>query len=220
MHLGNRQRALVFAAELRQPSVDHGECGAECGLRLVGGDLLGALLDDADLRIDQVADPPVIADFPPPPGDFPEHPRALADRRQPLVQREPVERLDADACAASTALRIAAMLASLAAAQFGLVQAGICSGHRGLALRGKAFFLCAARLSSIRATASSTMRVSALRLRLAYSLEKPAAPRSLHEGFADRGIVLLARLRGACRDRRKGKCFVGHAKLFAQITAR
>ena len=62
------------------------------GSRLFGGELVGALFDDGDLRIDQVADPPVIADFPQPPGDFPQHPRTLADRRQPLVQREAVER--------------------------------------------------------------------------------------------------------------------------------
>ncbi|MBA4037264.1 MAG: hypothetical protein C0480_22000 [Bradyrhizobium sp.] len=31
--------------------------------------------------------------------------------------------------------------------------------------------------------------------------QKPAAARRLHEGFGDRGIVLLARQRGACRDR-------------------
>ena len=49
--------------------------------------------------------------------------------------------------------------------------------------------------------------------------QEPAAPRSLHEGFGDRRIVLLARQRGACRDRRKGECFVGHVKLFAQISA-
>ena len=38
------------------------------------------------------------------------------------------------------------------------------------------------------------------------------AARGLHEGFAHRGIVLLARLRGASRDRREGECFVSHAK--------
>jgi len=65
--LGDRSRRR-FAAEIRQRPLDRGEGGAECGLDLVlglvGGELLGALLDNADLRIDQVADSPVIADFP------------------------------------------------------------------------------------------------------------------------------------------------------------
>ncbi|OJH18113.1 hypothetical protein BLX88_14850, partial [Bacillus obstructivus] len=50
--------------------------------------------------------------------------------------------------------------------------------------------------------------------------EEPAAPRGLHEGRADRGIVLLARQRRAGGYRRQGECFFGHHNLFAQITAR
>ena len=84
---------MALVAELRQPSLKRGECRPESGARLVGGYLLGARFDDGDLRIDQVADSSVIADFAQAPGDLPQHPRTLAHRRQPLFQREAVERL-------------------------------------------------------------------------------------------------------------------------------
>ena len=40
--------------------------------------------------------------------------------------------------------------------------------------------------------------------------EEPAAARRLHEGFADRVVVGLARKRGTRGDRREGESFVGH----------
>ena len=64
------------------------------------------------------------------------------------------------------------------------------------------------------------MRGVGIAVALGVFAEEPAAPRRLHERLADRVIVLLARLRGASRDRRQGKCFVGHAKLIAQMLAR
>ncbi len=50
--------------------------------------------------------------------------------------------------------------------------------------------------------------------------EEPAAARGLHEGFADRVVILLVRLGRAGRHGREGECFVGHDNLVAQITTR
>ncbi len=83
---------MAIAAEFRQPSLERGECRPERGLRVVGGDLFGTRFDDGDLRIDQIADSPVIADLAQPPGNLPQHPRALAHRCQARFQREVVER--------------------------------------------------------------------------------------------------------------------------------
>ena len=107
--------------------------------------------DGVGLGIDQVADPAVGADFPPPPRDFPDDPGALADRRQRFPQREVI---DGDRRGGPGLIDRAAD--GDQRLRQPVVGGGSAAGRRGFA--------------SIRATASSTMRVSALRLRLAYSV--------------------------------------------------
>ena len=174
-------------------------------------------LDDGDLRIDQVADSPVIADFAQAPGDLPDHPRTLAHRRQALFQREAVERLGR---------RWLGRLDRTAHGGERVVQTvsrGGCSGggFLGLLLVRRELFLKAAFLKEVFLPVEVCFLLKALFLLRGEALldprhrvehhagvgvavalgvfgEEPAAPRSLHEGFADRGIVLLARQRGAC----------------------
>ncbi|MEH2536364.1 hypothetical protein [Bradyrhizobium sp. AZCC 1699] len=163
------------------------------------------LFDDGDLRIDQVANSPVIADFPQPPGDFAQHPRALADRGQPLLQCEAVERLDR---------RFLGRLDRAADGGKRLGQALLRRGSRsdglGRLLRRKAFLplevcfplkglfpLGGEALLDPRHRVQHHAGVG-IAVALGVFGQEPAAPRSLHEGFGDRSIVLLARQRGAC----------------------
>ena len=99
----------------------------------------------------------------------------------------------AEACAASTALRIAARASASLASLSRHLQRPRC-----LALRGKAFFLLRGKaLLDPRHRIEHHAGVG-IAVALGVFGQKPAAPRSLHEGFADRSIVLLARQRGAC----------------------
>jgi hypothetical protein len=117
--------------------------------RLGRRNLSAAAFDGGDLGIQDVADPPVA----PVSRQRQEISRmirtALAMGASCSSKASPSSPALAAVCALSTALRIAASAAARSAS------AAAC--------------FCAARLSSIRATASSTRRVSALRLRLAYS---------------------------------------------------
>ena len=196
---------MVVVAEFHKPALEGGKGRTQRGSRLFGGELVGALFDDGDLRIDQVADPPVIADFPQPPGDFPQHPRTLADRRQPLLQREAVERLHR---------RFLGRLDRTADGGERLGQALLRRGRRGDGLRGllrRKAFLRAGGLPPAQglfplggeALLDPRHRVQhhagvGIAVALGVFGQEPAAPRSLHEGFGDRGIVFLARQRGAC----------------------
>ena len=83
-----------MVAIFQQPALQRGKRRMEGDFRFVGRELVGRAFDHGDLQIDQVADPSVIADFPQPPRDLAQHARALADRCQPLLQRQAVERLD------------------------------------------------------------------------------------------------------------------------------
>jgi len=156
--------------------------------------------DRGDLRIDEVADPAVGADFPQTPGDLPDHPCALAHRREMLLQRDAVEGCDR---------RSLRFVDGLPDRRQRLIQPRF--GGR-LPLRGKAFLDPGHRVEH---HAGVGVAVA-----LGVFAKEPAAARGLQEGFADRGIILLARQSRAGGDWRQGKCFFSHAKLFAQIIAR
>ena len=149
-------------------------------------------LDDAGLGIEDIADAAVGADLAQPPGNLPHHARALADRGEVLVQRKIVQRCR------HRDLRFADRGADC----------GQCVGKRvigrRLFLRGDALLDAGDRIQH---QAGIGIAVA-----LGVFAKEPAAARRLHERFADRRIVLLARLRGASRDRREGECFVSHAK--------
>ena len=147
---------ILAVVERRDLPADQVERRAQAALRVDRRKLAAACLDGADLQIDQVADPAVGADLAPAPGDFPDHARALAHRRQMLLDREAVDRGGGEG------------------ARFGkrgldrldrLRQRAVDDGRPVPAPAASA----RPAICSIRATASSTMRVSALRLRLAYS---------------------------------------------------
>ena len=89
---GRRTRRGFAVAKFPDPIPDQIERGAQRGFGVGRRDVAAGALDGADLGIDQVADPAVGADFPPAPGDFLDHPGALADRRQSLLQRQAVDR--------------------------------------------------------------------------------------------------------------------------------
>ncbi len=138
--------------------------------------------DGVDLGIEQVADPAVGADFPPPPGDFPDYPGALADRREGFLQRQTI---DGAGCGGSG-------LIDRPPDRDQCLGEPIVGGR--LLLGGQVFFDPRHRIEHHAGVG--------IAVALGILAEKPAAPRRLHERFADRVIVLLARLGCASGNRR------------------
>ena len=110
----------------------------------------------------------------------------------------------------------AAVAAALASASAALIAA---SASASRVIGRPAVFWAAMRLLDPRHRVEHHAGVG-VAVALGIFAEKPAAPRGLHEGFADRVVILLARLGRARGDRGQGECFVGHGKLIAQIIAR
>ena len=153
------------------------------GAARVDGPVGRGRFDRGGLRIEEVADPAVGADLAQPPGNFADHARAAADRRKARLERG---RRTPAAAAPSPRRRRARIAASA-------------SGKRSSSRR----CFCARK-----ALLDSRDRIEhhagvGVAVALGVFAEEPAAPRRLHEGFADRVIVLLAR--HARRGRRSAR---------------
>jgi hypothetical protein len=170
--------------------------GGKRGFRVIRGDLRRAILDHRNLRINEVANAPVIADLAQAPGDLADHPRTLAHGRKFLLERQSVE------CLHCGGLRRRDRVADRSQRLFQPIVFNL--GGDSLALRGEALLEPGHRVQ----------HQTGIGIAVALGIfgEEPATPRGLHEGFADRGVIFLAGLHRAGGNRRKGECFVGHMK--------
>ena len=178
------QRCRIAAVKLLDPLLDEIERGVEPDDRIARGDLSAAGFDGADLGIDQIANPAVGTDFPQPPGNLPDDPGALADRGQRLLQRHAVDRRRRGGPGFID--RVADGCQRLGEAAFG--------NRWRLPLGGKTLFYPFDRIEHHAGVG--------IAVALGIFAEKPAASRRLHERFADRIIILFARLGRARGDRR------------------
>ena len=172
----------VGVAELVEPRPDPFERGAQGRAGIGRRYLLAARFDGTHLGIEQVADPAIRADLPPPPGDFLDDAGTFADRRQFFRKAEAVQcRRDARSglidCAANRRQRFLKAIVSCWLRP--LRQRFLDPRHRIQHHAGIGVAVALGKLA-----------------------EEPAAPRRLHEGFADRVIIRLARQRRASGNRR------------------
>ena len=172
----------LSVAELVDPRPDPFERDAQSRAGIGRRYLLTARLDGTDLGIEQVADPAVRADLAPPPGDFLDDAGAFADRRQFFRKAQAVQ------CGRD--------------ARAGLIDCAADSRQRFL----KAIVRCWLRPLRQRFL-DPRHRIQhhagiGVAVALGILAEEPAAPRRLHEGFADRVIIRLARQRRASGNRR------------------
>lgn len=176
------------------------ECGLELNAGVDGGNLSAGGLDRGKLRINEVADSPVGADLAPAPGYLLDDADPARDRGEAGFDRGGI------ACRDRNGLGLADGAADL---DQRLGQAVL---DAGLSLCRKGFFDFRDRIQHHAGVG--------IAVALGIFAEEPAAARGLHEGFADRVVILLVRLGRAGEHGRKGECFVGHDNLVAQITAR
>ncbi len=198
-HRGLR-RCDAVSVGLLDPVLEQIEGGLEVAARVDGRHLGAGRFDRGELRINQVADSPVGADLAPAPGDLLDDAHAARDRCEARLERGRIERL--------------------AGGAFCVLDGAADRDQRfGQAVLDDGLSLCRKGFFDFRDRVEHHARVG-IAVALGVFAEEPAAARGLHEGFADRVVILLVRLGRAGRHGREGECFVGHYNLVAQITAR